>query len=137
MIGVSIRLRDEKYVHVSRAFIGDLRVPMDPSDMPLNAEIHSEKVLWTPSPLDSDMQRILTEANTDPIAALRGWYEIVKCKLPKGPGARLIPSSLQDVLQTPLRQLYIGTEDDLWEIGTPFTDDEFHRPCGTIIRRLL
>lgn len=136
MIGKVVSLRNEDEVRVRRGYIGDSQVSIDPSDMKLNTEIVTERVRYRPR-ADSELERILQDADNNPDSALAGWLIAVRSELPNGPGVRLIPGALKDVLELSLRQIYIDSTFHLWEIGEPFQQDENFRQCGTIVRKLL
>ncbi|MDP7477494.1 MAG: hypothetical protein QF442_03540 [Candidatus Peribacteraceae bacterium] len=101
-----------------------------------NRDYHFEQLAYQPIGPDEELATVLTQAKGDPEAALKGWLQIARPRLPAKEGVRLVPSQIQELLQLSVRQLFIGTHE-VWEIGAPFSNDEFHRPCGTIIRRLL
>lgn len=61
---------------------------------------------------DPELDAIIARANGNGMVALRLWYEAAKPKLLNRKGVHLIAGPLRDLLQLPVRQIYIDTTSD-------------------------
>lgn len=64
---------------------------------------------------DDELESMIAGANTSPLEALARWRAAVESDLSKKYGAHLIPGPLKDILELPVRQVYLH-EDAVYRI---------------------
>lgn len=81
---------------------------------------------------DPELDAIIALADGNGLVALRLWYEAAKPKLLNRKGVHLIAGPLQDLLQLPVRQIYLDTtRDEIYRID-PEESGIYGRPTSRL-----